>query len=108
MLAAVIASIPYNIVIAHLRGGELTYGAFDDAIRHSITKFSHIHFCTTKDHAKRINQMGEENYRIKIVFIYDQVFYQYATNFFTRAKYIIWPFDFQIKASKFNKHISNC
>lgn len=67
MLAAVIASIPYNIVIAHLRGGELTYGAFDDAIRHSITKFSHIHFCTTKDHAKRINQMGEENYRIKIV-----------------------------------------
>tara|TARA_Y100001970_G_C14257725_1_gene876793 strand:- start:5798 stop:6955 length:1158 start_codon:yes stop_codon:yes gene_type:complete len=67
MLAAVIASIPYNIVIAHLRGGELTYGAFDDSIRHSITKFSHIHFCTTKDHAKRINQMGEEKYRIKIV-----------------------------------------
>ena len=51
MLAAVIASIPYNIVIAHLRGGELSFGAFDDAIRHSITKFSHIHFATTKEHA---------------------------------------------------------
>ncbi len=37
-----------NIPIAHIHGGELTFGAIDDAFRHSITKMSHIHFVSTK------------------------------------------------------------
>ncbi|MBF87890.1 MAG: UDP-N-acetylglucosamine 2-epimerase (hydrolyzing) [Pelagibacterales bacterium] len=67
MLAAVIAALPYNIVIAHIHGGELSLGAFDDSIRHAITKFSHIHFPSTDEYARRIMQLGEEKYRVKVV-----------------------------------------
>lgn len=45
--------------VAHLHGGEITEGAFDDSIRHAITKMSHIHFCSNERHRKRIIQMGE-------------------------------------------------
>jgi GDP/UDP-N,N'-diacetylbacillosamine 2-epimerase (hydrolysing) len=53
--AACIAKIP----IAHLHGGELTEGAYDDAIRHSITKMSHLHFAASEEYRRRIIQMGE-------------------------------------------------
>jgi len=53
--AAMIARIP----IAHLSGGELTLGAIDDAIRHSITKMSHLHFVATEIYRKRVIQLGE-------------------------------------------------
>jgi GDP/UDP-N,N'-diacetylbacillosamine 2-epimerase (hydrolysing) len=55
-IAAMIARIP----IAHLHGGELTEGAFDDSIRHSITKMSHLHFAATEEYRKRIIQLGEQ------------------------------------------------
>lgn len=58
-LAAVQASLILNIPIIHLCGGDITEGAFDDSIRHAITKLSHLHFATTEDSAKRIVQMGE-------------------------------------------------
>ncbi len=54
--SAMIAKIP----IAHIHGGELTQGAFDDSIRHCITKMSHLHFTATKDYKKRVIQLGED------------------------------------------------
>jgi UDP-hydrolysing UDP-N-acetyl-D-glucosamine 2-epimerase len=49
-----------GIKLAHISGGELTYGAFDDSLRHAITKLSDYHFCATKEYRKRIIQMGEK------------------------------------------------
>ena len=48
-----------GIAIAHFHGGELTYGAIDDAIRHSITKYSDIHFVANSNFKKRVIQLGE-------------------------------------------------
>jgi GDP/UDP-N,N'-diacetylbacillosamine 2-epimerase (hydrolysing) len=53
--AAMIAKIP----VAHLHGGETTEGAFDEYIRHSITKMSHLHFAATDEYRNRIIQLGE-------------------------------------------------
>ena len=53
--AAMIAGIP----IAHLHGGETTEGAFDEAIRHSISKMSHVHFTSAEPFRRKIIQMGE-------------------------------------------------
>lgn len=54
--AAMIARIP----IAHLHGGETTEGAFDESIRHSITKMSHLHFTATDEYRNRVIQLGEQ------------------------------------------------
>lgn len=54
--AAMIAQIP----IAHLHGGETTEGAFDESIRHSITKMSHLHFTGTDEYKNRVIQLGEQ------------------------------------------------
>ena len=66
MLAIALAAMPFNIPIAHIGGGEISEGAIDDSIRHSLTKLSHLHFAITKKCAKRIRQMGEEQGRIKV------------------------------------------
>lgn len=58
--AAMIARIP----IAHLHGGETTEGAFDESIRHSITKMSHLHFTATQEYKNRVIQLGEEPNRV--------------------------------------------
>ena len=58
--AAMIARIP----IAHLHGGETTEGAFDEAIRHSITKMSYLHFTATDEYRKRVIQLGEDPERV--------------------------------------------
>ena len=60
ILGAVIATAMANIPIAHLHGGETTEGAYDEAIRHSITKFSHLHFTSTEAYRKRVIQLGEQ------------------------------------------------
>lgn len=60
ILGAVIAAGMANIHIAHLHGGETTEGAYDEAIRHSITKFSHLHFTSTEAYRKRVIQLGEQ------------------------------------------------
>ena len=60
ILGAVIATTMANIPIAHLYGGETTEGAYDEAIRHSITKFSHLHFTSTEIYRKRVIQLGEQ------------------------------------------------
>ncbi len=64
MHAAAVAAVPFGIPLAHLHGGELTYGAIDDSFRHSLTKLSHIHFASTEVYARRIVQMGEEPWRV--------------------------------------------
>lgn len=60
IFASVIAGAMANIPIAHLHGGETTEGAYDEAIRHSITKFSHLHFTSTESYRKRVIQLGEQ------------------------------------------------
>ena len=62
-----LASFFLNIPIAHIHGGELTLGAFDDGLRHSMTKFSNYHFSCHKNYAKRLVQLGEN---VKNVFNY--------------------------------------
>ena len=66
MHAAAVAALPFNLPIAHVHGGDLSLGAMDDALRHSMTKLSHLHFAATKLSAQRIHQMGEEDWRITI------------------------------------------
>lgn len=60
MLVAASAAMIAGIPIAHIHGGELTEGAIDDAIRHSITKMSQLHFTTTEEYRKRVIQLGEQ------------------------------------------------
>lgn len=59
MLAIASASMMFKIPIAHIHGGEITEGAYDDAIRHAITKMSHLHFTSTDEYKNRVIQMGE-------------------------------------------------
>ncbi len=67
VLASVISANILRIPIGHIHGGELTYGAVDDAYRHSITKMSHIHFTAHKIYKKRIIQLGEDPKKIFVV-----------------------------------------
>ncbi len=64
MLAAATVALIYKIPIAHLYGGEITEGAYDDSIRHALTKMSHLHFTSTKEYKKRVIQLGEEPERV--------------------------------------------
>lgn len=60
MLALASTALIFKIPIAHIHGGEITEGAYDDAIRHSITKMSHLHFVSTDEYKKRVIQLGEQ------------------------------------------------
>lgn len=66
MLAAALAALPHAMPIAHLHGGETTEGAIDEAIRHALTKMSHIHLVATEAYARRVAQLGEEPWRIHV------------------------------------------
>ncbi len=59
LLSAAAAAMVSRIPIAHLHGGETTEGAIDEAIRHSITKMSHLHFVAAKEYQRRVIQLGE-------------------------------------------------
>lgn len=61
--AALLATIP----VAHIHGGEVTRGAFDDATRHALTKLSHLHFVGTPEFAHRVEQLGESPERVHVV-----------------------------------------
>lgn len=67
MLGPVVAALPLGLPVAHLHGGELTEGAFDDAIRHAITKLAHLHFVAAEPYARRVRQLGEEDWRVTVV-----------------------------------------
>ena len=60
MLGAVSSALLLQIPVAHISGGDVTEGAYDDAIRHSITKMSHLHFTSTEVYRKRVIQLGEQ------------------------------------------------
>lgn len=62
-LAATVARVP----IAHLHGGEQTLGAFDDALRHAITKLSHLHLVSHEEHARRVVALGEDPETVHVV-----------------------------------------
>nr|WP_310795864.1 UDP-N-acetylglucosamine 2-epimerase [Heyndrickxia oleronia] len=63
-LAAAQTALILKIPIAHLHGGEKTYGAYDDSIRHAITKMSYIHFVSTEGHRNRVIRLGEQPNRV--------------------------------------------
>lgn len=64
ILAAVSTALFYKIPVAHLHGGEITEGAYDDCIRHAITKMSHLHFTSTEEYRNRVIQLGEQPERV--------------------------------------------
>jgi len=64
IFSAVSTAMILRIPIAHLSGGELTEGAIDDSIRHSITKMSHLHFVATQEYKNRVIQLGENPNRV--------------------------------------------
>ena len=67
-LAGTLAAAHMGIPVAHIHGGDSMHGAtIDDSIRHSITKFAHIHFPASELSADRIRKMGEEEWRITVV-----------------------------------------
>jgi UDP-hydrolysing UDP-N-acetyl-D-glucosamine 2-epimerase len=66
-LAAAQTAMILRIPVIHLHGGEITEGAYDDAIRHAITKLSHIHCTSTDEYRKRVIQLGEAPDRVKNV-----------------------------------------
>ena len=61
--AAMVARIP----VAHLQGGELSEGAIDEAIRHSITKMSHVHLVAAEKYRRRVIQLGEHPSTVHLV-----------------------------------------
>jgi UDP-hydrolysing UDP-N-acetyl-D-glucosamine 2-epimerase len=66
MLASAAAALPFTIPLAHIAGGEATEGATDEAVRHAITKMSHLHFVQAEPYARRVIQMGEEPWRVVV------------------------------------------
>jgi UDP-hydrolysing UDP-N-acetyl-D-glucosamine 2-epimerase len=67
ILAAAAAALVAGIPIAHVHGGETTEGAFDEAIRHSVTKMSHLHFVAAAPYRDRVIQLGEAPERVFLV-----------------------------------------
>jgi len=64
IFSAVSAALVARIPVAHIHGGELTEGNFDDALRHSITKMSHLHFVAAEEYQNRVIQLGESPDRV--------------------------------------------
>jgi GDP/UDP-N,N'-diacetylbacillosamine 2-epimerase (hydrolysing) len=67
IFAAASAAMVARLPLAHLHGGETTEGAIDEAIRHSITKMSHLHFVAAEDYRRRVVQLGEAPDRVFLV-----------------------------------------
>ena len=67
IFSAVSAALVARIPVAHLHGGETTEGAFDEALRHSITKMSHFHFVAAEVYQQRVIQLGEQPDRVFLV-----------------------------------------
>ena len=66
-LAAVVAAAYMNIPIAHVHGGDSARAGLDESVRHSVTKFAHVHFAATEKSGQRILRMGEDDWRIHVV-----------------------------------------
>ena len=66
MIPAALAAAPFDVPIAHLHGGEQTFGAIDNDIRNALTKLAHVHCAASVEAAIRLNEMGEEAWRIHV------------------------------------------
>ncbi|MES2715829.1 MAG: UDP-N-acetylglucosamine 2-epimerase [Pseudomonadota bacterium] len=64
ILAAASAALVACVPVAHLHGGETTEGAFDESIRHAVTKMAHLHFVAAADYRRRVIQLGESPDRV--------------------------------------------
>jgi len=64
ILAVALAATVLRIPIAHIAGGDVTVGAYDEGFRHSLTKLSHVHFTTNPEATARVMQLGEEPWRV--------------------------------------------
>jgi len=64
ILCAALAATLTRVPVAHIHGGEITAGAYDDMFRHAITKMSHFHFVSAHEHRQRVIQMGEPPSRV--------------------------------------------
>ena len=67
IFAATTAALVAKIPVAHLHGGETTIGAFDEALRHSITKMSQLHFVAAEEYRTRVIQLGEDPRNVHLV-----------------------------------------
>jgi len=67
IFSAVSAAMTARIPVAHIHGGETTEGVIDEAIRHSITKMSHLHFVAAKEYYSRVIQLGEQPKNVFLV-----------------------------------------
>jgi GDP/UDP-N,N'-diacetylbacillosamine 2-epimerase (hydrolysing) len=67
IFSAVAAAMTARIPVAHIHGGEATEGLIDEAMRHSITKMSHLHFVAADEYRNRVIQLGEEPERVFLV-----------------------------------------
>lgn len=67
IFSAVAAAMVARLPVAHLHGGEITEGVFDEAFRHSITKMSHLHFVAAEEYRQRVIQLGEQPERVFLV-----------------------------------------
>ena len=66
MMPAATATVPFNVPLVHLHGGEVTEGAVDDRIRHAVTKLAHLHCVSSERARERLLGMGEEAWRIHV------------------------------------------
>lgn len=66
MHSAALAAVPFLIPVAHIHGGETSFGAIDESFRHSMTKLSHLHFVASEEACRRVVQMGEEPWRVTV------------------------------------------
>lgn len=67
ILAAAQACLIHKIPLAHIAGGDTTEGAYDESMRHAITKMAHVHFVTNELSAQRVRQLGEDPRNIHVV-----------------------------------------
>jgi UDP-N-acetylglucosamine 2-epimerase (non-hydrolysing) len=65
--AAALAATVGRVPLVHLHGGEQTGGAFDDALRHAITKLAHLHLVSHPEHARRVVALGEDPATVHVI-----------------------------------------
>lgn len=66
-MAGALAAVTTGRILAHIHGGDVAQGDFDDSLRHAITKLAHVHFAATRDAARRIVRLGESPDRVYVV-----------------------------------------
>lgn len=66
-MAAALAAVTTGRVLAHIHGGDVAPGDFDDSLRHAITKLAHVHFVATQESMRRVRRLGEPAERVHLV-----------------------------------------